>query len=232
MEATGNGDMFSRIARSYDALNRLLSLGSDLRWRRILVRRTAALPGARLLDACAGTAELAIGLATSYPEASVVGVDASEGMLAIARRKVREKGLAGRIALLRADVLQLPFPDCAFDAAVVAFGLRNISDRQRGVRELIRAVRPGGKLLVLEFAPPPSSFSGVLFRFCLSRVIPAIGEFVSGEPRAYRYLHASVAGFLKPAEVVSLLRGQGLRAVRALPLTAGITCLFTAEKPS
>ena len=92
MEATGNGDMFSRIARSYDALNRLLSLGSDLRWRRILVRRTAALPGARLLDACAGTAELAIGLATSYPEASVVGVDASEGMLAIARRKVREKG--------------------------------------------------------------------------------------------------------------------------------------------
>ena len=232
MEATGNGDMFSRIARSYDALNRLLSLGSDLRWRRILVRRTAALPAARLLDACAGTAELAIGLATSYPEASVVGVDASEGMLAIARRKVREKGLAGRIALLQADVLQLPFPDCAFDAAVVAFGLRNISDRQRGVRELVRVVRPGGRLLVLEFAPPASSFSGVLFWFYLSRVIPAIGGFVSGEPRAYRYLHASVVGFLKPAEVVSLLHGQGLRAVRTLPLTAGIACLFTAERPS
>jgi demethylmenaquinone methyltransferase/2-methoxy-6-polyprenyl-1,4-benzoquinol methylase len=100
------------------------------------------------------------------------------------------------------------------------------------VRELVRVVRPGGKLLVLEFAPPASSFFGVLFRFYLSRVIPAIGGFVSGEPRAYRYLHASVVAFLKPAEVVSLLLGQGLRAVRTLPLTAGIACLFTAERPS
>jgi demethylmenaquinone methyltransferase/2-methoxy-6-polyprenyl-1,4-benzoquinol methylase len=232
MDATGIGEMFSRIARHYDTLNRLFSLGSDLRWRRMLVRRTAALPGTRVLDACTGTAELAIGLAASFPEASVVGVDASEGMLAIARRKVRHKGLAGRITLIRADVLQLPFPDRAFDAAVVAFGLRNVSDRQRGVRELMRVVRPGGRLLVLEFAPPPPSFSWILFRFYLSRIIPAIGGLVSGEPRAYRYLHASVAGFLKPVDVVSLLRGQGLRAVCALPLTAGIAYLFTAEKPS
>jgi demethylmenaquinone methyltransferase / 2-methoxy-6-polyprenyl-1,4-benzoquinol methylase len=218
--------MFDRVARSYDGLNRLFSLWSDVRWRRIAVRMARGGPGTRVLDVCTGTADLALEFVRAGASADVTGIDLSEGMLAVGREKVRRAGADGAVRLDRGNALSLPFPDAAFDVVSCAFGLRNLPDRARGIAEMARVLQPGGRLLVLEFAPPRPGPAGRLFGWYLGRLIPAVGGVLSGQPGAYRYLRDSIEAFLEPEQVLSVMRAAGLSGVRAVPLTAGIAYLY------
>lgn len=222
---------FERSARTYDLLNHLFSLNIDRRWRAVLVRSSGMAAGGEVLDACCGTGDLAIAFARRLP-VRVVGVDFSEGMLRAGRHKVKRLGLEGRVELLEVNVLRLPFAAGRFDAAAVAFGLRNVSDRLAALREIVRTLKPGAPLLVLEFAPPPKTFAGRLYRFYLGRVMPAIGGLLSGAPETYRYLNASVLTFLEPSEVRRLLEAAGLRKVRMRCLSGGIAWLWRGVRPT
>lgn len=224
-------EMFSEIAHRYDLLNRVLSLNIDHLWRREMVRTSGVGDGGRVLDACTGTADVAIGFARRVPGVRVIGVDRSPVMLEVGRRKLRKRGLRDRVELLECDVLDLPFLSGSFDAATIAFGFRNLADYERGIGEMTRVVRPGGVVLILEFCPP----SGRVLRgysFYLNSVLPVVGGIVSGSRRAYRYLAESIGEFLPSARVVELMSGAGLGPVTCRKLTGGIASVYRGEKTS
>src|SRR5262245_48722635 len=184
--------MFARIAGRYDLLNRLLSAGVDRRWRARLVERLGDLRGSVLLDACCGTGDLT--LALEGAGARVVGVDFTPEML----RHALAKG-AGRAArFVAGDALHLPLGDGSVDAAAIAFGIRNVADRRAGVRELMRVVRPGGTVILLEFSLPRGRFSGALYRFYFTRILPRVGAWISRPPLAYRSAPATAPAWPDP----------------------------------
>jgi demethylmenaquinone methyltransferase / 2-methoxy-6-polyprenyl-1,4-benzoquinol methylase len=222
--------MFDRIAPRYDLLNRLLSAGIDVRWRRAAADWLALPPGSRVLDLCTGTADLLIEVLRRDPSHSGVGVDLSSGMLVRGARKLAERGLAARSALAGGDAERLPLRDGLFDGALVAFGIRNVGDRARALRELRRVLKPGGRLVVLEFSMP-RGVSGALYRFYFGQVLPRIGSLVSGDGAAYSYLPASVAVFPEPPAFGALLEQAGFGQVGWRALTAGIAHLYRAEVP-
>jgi demethylmenaquinone methyltransferase/2-methoxy-6-polyprenyl-1,4-benzoquinol methylase len=222
--------LFSEIATRYDRLNHLLSLNIDKRWRRELMRWAGIKPGERILDVCTGTGDIAIRFAQMDGLGRLVGVDLSDQMLYLARRKIRKTGFDGKIRLIRADALNLPFVDNSFDVACIGFGLRNLSDRKRGIFEMARILKNGGRLLILEFSPPKNNLFGVCYNLCLNTIIPAVGGIVSGSSDAYRYLSTSIAGFLKPEEITGLVEQEGLKDVRSKSLTGGIAYIYRGEK--
>jgi demethylmenaquinone methyltransferase/2-methoxy-6-polyprenyl-1,4-benzoquinol methylase len=224
--------LFAAIARRYDGLNSLFSFRRDGHWRRRLARLLPLRSGGRALDVCTGTGDLAIAVARAWPGAAVDALDFSPAMLSLAARKLDRAGLPGRVRLVRGDALALPFPEGTFDAVTVAFGLRNLVDRGRGVGEMLRVLRPGGTLAVLEFAPPERGLRGRAFRAYLRWIIAPLGDLVSRTPGAYSYLFSSIDGFLAPERVVALLSGCGAVALRDRSLTAGVVRLFTARKPA
>ena len=228
-QALGSGRMFDRIARRYDLLNRVMSFGTDQRWRRKVVRSLQAREGTHLLDVATGTADLAILLARTG--ATVAGVDPSANMLEVGRGKVERAGLDARVALREGIAESLPYADAAFDGACIAFGIRNVPDRLAGLREMFRVVRPGGRLAVLELNEPRAGILAPLARFHVHRVVPWIGSVLSGD-REYRYLARSIAAFPPPAEFAARIEQAGWREVRATPLTFGVACLFTAVRAS
>jgi demethylmenaquinone methyltransferase/2-methoxy-6-polyprenyl-1,4-benzoquinol methylase len=223
--------MFDRIAPRYDLLNHLLSAGIDRRWRRRAVDALDLGGPARLLDLCTGTADLLVEGLSRDAQHRGVGADLSERMLGRGRDKLARRGLVGRSGLLCADGEQLPLRDASFDAALVAFGIRNIGDPARALREVRRVLRPGGRLVVLEFSMP-EGLLGRFYRFYFRHVLPRVGGLVSGDASAYAYLPASVAVFPSPAGFASLLEAEGFAAVRFTPLTAGIAHLHRADKPA
>jgi demethylmenaquinone methyltransferase/2-methoxy-6-polyprenyl-1,4-benzoquinol methylase len=220
--------MFTRIAPVYDLMNRVLSLGSDTGWRRELVRASFVTGGERVLDLCTGTGDLALMFARTG--ASVVGVDLSVGMLAQARRRVRRAGLSSRVSLRAEDVLKLSVPAAAFDVVSIAFGLRNLQDRQAGIREMARALDSGGRLLILEFAPPAHGLFGRLFRLYLDLTVPFLGLALAGSPQAYRYLSRSILDFHTPSEIGAMIERAGVRYLGFRPLMFGAVCLYRAVK--
>jgi len=212
--------MFDRIAPVYDVMNRVMTAGLDRRWRRLVVREVVW-PGDRVLDACCGTGDLAV--EAERRGGRVVGLDFSERMLERARRK------SGTIEWVQGDALQLPFPDAAFDAATVGFGVRNLDDLEGGLRELARVLRPGGKLAVLEITRP----RGLLrpfFRVWLDVLIPLAGRFLPGG-KAYTYLPASVRRFPGPEDLSKLLEAGGFRDVRFRLLGGGSVALHVGVRP-
>lgn len=222
--------MFSEIAHRYDLLNHMLSLNIDKRWRKRLVGAAAAAHGARILDACTGTADVAIEFAKAIPDSRVVGIDRSQGMLAVGRDKLVRSGLDDRVELCEGDVLDLPFDDGEFDAVTIAFGLRNLPDYARGVSEMARVLRPGGRLLVLEFAPPTHGLYLKAYNFYLQNLLPVIGGVVSGSWKAYRYLASSIGDFLPKDRILELMRAEGLANVGAQTMAGGITHIFCGEQ--
>jgi demethylmenaquinone methyltransferase/2-methoxy-6-polyprenyl-1,4-benzoquinol methylase len=220
--------LFSRIAPYYDGLNHLFSLCTDSYWRSVLARRAV---GKRILDVCTGTGDTAIALARGRAGAEIIGLDFSAAMLRIGERKLARRGLASRVRLVDGDALSLPFADNSFDSVSIAFGLRNLPDRRRGLAEMSRVLKPGGKLLVLEFAPPTRSMWGLAFRWYLRWIIPALGELVSRARGAYRYLFSSVVAFHTPEEMVAMLEGAELVDLNYRPLSGGITSLYSGRKP-
>jgi len=212
--------MFDRIAPVYDVMNRVMTAGLDRRWRRLAVSEVVW-PGDRVLDACCGTGDLAV--EAERRGGRVVGLDFSPKMLERARRK------SGGIEWVQGDALALPFPDGEFDAATVGFGVRNLSDLERGLRELARVLRPGGKLAVLEITRP----RGILrpfFRLWFDVLVPVLGRVLPGG-EAYTYLPASVRRFPGPADLSALFERAGFEDVRYRLLGGGIVALHVGTKP-
>jgi demethylmenaquinone methyltransferase/2-methoxy-6-polyprenyl-1,4-benzoquinol methylase len=218
--------MFDGIAHRYDTLNALLSLGIDRGWRRQAVAETLRNQPRRILDVATGTADLAIALRRAAPRASVTGVDFSGAMLDVGRAKAARQGV--EVVLEVADGLALPYSDRSFDALTIAYGLRNFSDIDAGLREFRRVLRPGGALVVLEFPPPPRGLFGILFRAYFTRVVPFLGGLVSGQRGAYSYLPASVMAFPDPESLADRMRRAGFRDVRYHLQAFGVSALHRA----
>ncbi len=208
----GSGAMFDRIARRYDMLNRIMSLGMDQSWRRRTVKALELRPGDRVLDLATGTGDLALRIARRNPEVSVVGVDPSEGMLAVGSGKVARAGLASRIELVVGDAQALPLPDDSVDGACIAFGIRNVPDRAKGLAEMARVVRPGRKVCVLELGEPRRGFFAPFTRFHIRVIVPAPGRAVVGPARVP--LPAAVGGRVPPARRVRRHDGGGRHGQR------------------
>jgi demethylmenaquinone methyltransferase/2-methoxy-6-polyprenyl-1,4-benzoquinol methylase len=223
--------MFDGISGRYDLLNRLLSMGIDIRWRRVALRmlRERGIPG-RVLDVATGTADLALALAADLPEAEVIGVDLSEGMLGVGRQKVERNGLRARVRLEQADAENLPFEDGAFDAVTVAFGVRNFENLDKGLGELQRVLRPGGHLMVLEFSRPTSPLVKGLMNLYSRSLMPALGGWLSKDRAAYAYLPASVQVFPEGAAFEERLSRAGLQPLRQRRLSMGISSVYIARK--
>lgn len=219
--------MFDAIAPRYDLLNRVLSAGIDRRWRARAIGALRLTPRDVLLDVCTGTADVALQAGAA---ARVVGVDFAGAMLAIGRRKVLAAGQTHRVTLLRGDATRLPVRDGCADAATVAFGIRNVQRPERACAELARALRPGGRLAILEFGVPRVWGVSTLYLWYFKYLLPAVGRMVSGHDAAYSYLPASVGAFPPPAEFMAILEGAGFADVRADPLTFGIAHLYTAVR--
>lgn len=226
MTRTGVSTLFDSIAHRYDLLNHVLSLSIDRLWRRRLIRM--AKPGQEdiILDICTGTGDIAAAFLRAVPGIRVYGVDFSQKMIEAGREKTSRIRPGAERLLVPGDALALPFTDSTFDIATMGFGLRNLPDKKKGITEAARVLKPGGRLFILEFAPPRSSLFSVPYRFYLGRILPIIGGVVSANRDAYHYLADSIHGFLRPAEVVSLMEESGLTGVTSHPLTVGIAYLY------
>ena len=233
-EARANAvrEMFSSIAHRYDFLNRLLSFRQDVRWRKKAVASLGPLSGRTFLDIACGTGDLSIAIAEAGGEsASVVGGDFSPEMVEIGLQKVETKNLAGRVRLERADALSLPYPDNSFDGVTCAFGVRNFADLDRGLKEMARVIKPGGRMVILEFTTPTSPLMAFFYRLYFTRVLPAIGGVVSGKRSAYEYLPDSVYKFPSPPELAEKIKSAGMASVSFAPLTFGICGIHSGTKP-
>jgi demethylmenaquinone methyltransferase/2-methoxy-6-polyprenyl-1,4-benzoquinol methylase len=222
--------MFDRIAPRYDLLNRLLSGGTDVRWRRRAVDLLELDGPSRVLDLCTGTADLLLEVLRRDPRHTGVGVDLSRGMLVRGVAKLRKEGFEKRGRLVGGDGERLPVPDRLFDGALVAFGIRNVGDVPAALREALRALRPGGRFVILEFSMP-KSLLGTAYRLYFRHLLPRVGGLVSGDGSAYAYLPASVARFPTPEALGALMGDAGFRDIRWQLLSGGIACLHRGDKP-
>ncbi len=226
-------EMFSEIAPTYDLLNRILSLGIDQRWRsqaaRSAVGPFAGAGHVRVLDVASGTGDLAFALKRARPDAEVTGADFAEPMLELARRKAAKRGLD--VTFMTADGTDLPFEDAQFDAVTIAYGLRNFADPDAGLREFRRVLKPGGRLAVLEFPPPPKGLLGSGFRFYFRRLLPQLGGLISGKRSAYAYLPESVLAFFEPTELEERILAAGFSTVTHELQTFGVSALHVADVP-
>ncbi len=235
--ADGSGVMFDAIADDYDRLNRILSFGVDRGWRKRTVEALELRPGARVLDLATGTADLAMAIARRHPTAHVIGLDPSLGMVARGRSKVdrlRSRSTNGhasegheRVELQLGDAQQLPFADRSFDGITIAFGIRNVPDRARALREMARVTRPGGRIAILELSEPRGGLLAPLARFHIRTVVPRLGAWLASSPE-YRYLQTSIAAFPAPGDFAGMLESAGLDVLRVRPLTFGVCHLYLA----
>jgi demethylmenaquinone methyltransferase / 2-methoxy-6-polyprenyl-1,4-benzoquinol methylase len=225
-------EMFDRIAPHYDFLNRFLSLRQDVYWRRTLVAALALGPGARVLDAACGTADVGLEiLRQTRGGATVVGIDFAPEMLRLAAPKIENAASAGGLCLAAADAFDLPFRPGGFDAVTMAFGIRNIQDKAVVLRRFWEQLKPGGRLAILELATPDRGPLRRAYMFYFNHLLPFIGRFFSNHSFAYSYLPQSVARFPAAHRFAAMMREAGFRNVRYRKLTMGITVLFVGEKP-
>lgn len=227
-------EMFRQIAPRYDLMNHLLSLNVDRYWRRRAVARLRIEPGLPILDTCTGTGDLAIAVARKSPRSvDVVGSDFCHAMLEIARDKGNQESDSGDLTFLEADSQSLPFADDTFQCVTVAFGLRNVADTDRGLREMVRVCRRGGQVLVLEFSRPRLWGLRQLYGFYFRHILPRIGQwFARNDKSAYRYLPESVGQFPDGEALAERMRAAGLVDVRFTPLTAGVATIYEGIKPA
>ena len=221
--------MFGRIAGRYDLMNTVMTGGRHRAWRRLAVSQ-ARPAGGRALDVCCGTGDFALELARQGAS-GVVGVDFGREMLALAARKTKAAGLAGRVQWQLADALTMPFPDNAFVCATSGFSLRNVDDVARALREMARVVAPGGRVVVLELTPVRSRLFGPIFRAYFRGLVPLVGGLVTGDRAAYTYLPDSVLAFPAADALADLMRDAGLSEVRYRLLALGAVALHVGVKP-
>ena len=221
--------MFDSISGNYDFLNHFLSLGIDIRWRKKAVKLLAPGKPKLILDVATGTGDFAVETLKLNPD-KVIGVDISEGMLEVGRKKMKDRGYDSRIELLSGDSENLPFEENKFDAVIVAFGVRNFENLEKGLTEMHRVLKPGGRMVVLEFSKPRMFPFKQLYNFYFNFILPKIGKVISKDPAAYTYLPESVQAFPDGDSFVSILNRLGFKDTVCKPLTLGISSLYTGIK--
>ncbi|MBR4388371.1 MAG: bifunctional demethylmenaquinone methyltransferase/2-methoxy-6-polyprenyl-1,4-benzoquinol methylase UbiE [Prevotella sp.] len=223
-------EMFDNIAPTYDKLNHLLSWNIDKRWRKRAVAELAPYSPATILDVATGTGDFALQLATTLHPQEVVGADISEGMMEVGRQKVHSAGLDDIIQFTKEDCFKMTFPDGRFDAVTAAFGIRNFSDLDAGLREMCRVLKPGGHLSVVELTTPRRFPMRQLFWLYSHTILPIYGKLVSKDGSAYRYLTATIEAFPQGEEMVNILRRAGFSEARFHRMTFGVCTLYFATK--
>lgn len=222
--------MFNRIAPYYDLLNRVLSLGIDRSWRK---KAIALLKGGKprhILDVATGTADVALMTARRLSPEQIIGIDISTEMLDIGRQKITRQRLDAIIQLQEGDSENLPFPNNTFDAVTVAFGVRNFEHLENGLAEMLRVLKPGGQVVILEFSQPTAFPFKQLFHFYFRNILPFVGRITSKDPKAYRYLYESVQAFPDGERFLEVLQKIGYKSNRCIPLTLGICSIYSAFK--
>jgi len=222
--------MFNKIARKYDFLNHLLSLGIDRLWRRKTVRMISAISPHNLLDIATGTGDLAFTAAKKMPATSITGVDISEGMLEIAMEKAGKMGISQQVTFRYGDSENLDFERDSFDAIMVAFGVRNFENLDKGLEEMFRVLKHGGSVFILEFSKPRIFPFKTIFNTYFKYVLPRIGRFTSKDHKAYSYLFESVQAFPDFEKFVSIMEKAGFHSNKFYPMTFGICTIYTGKK--
>jgi demethylmenaquinone methyltransferase / 2-methoxy-6-polyprenyl-1,4-benzoquinol methylase len=221
----GSGEMFDAIAPRYDLLNRIISLGLDQSWRRKTVAALALPAGGTALDLATGTGDLALMIARTYPDATVIATDPSRGMLDVAVEKGRPLGQ--RLRFTVGDAQAIDLPDASVDGVSMAFGIRNVEDRPRALREMARVTRDGGRVSILELSEPRQGVLAALARFHIHQVVPRLGGALSSSS-VYAYLERSIAAFPPPEVFAATMAEAGLRVLEVVPMSLGVVCLFVA----
>jgi len=225
-ERPGGGRFFDRIANRYDLLNRIVSFGLDIKWRHRLLSQFSDLStNDTILDVATGTADVAIAIAQTIPGVHVVGLDPSTGMLAQGQKKITAADLGKQIQLTEGKAEALPFNNNSFAGACISFGIRNVPDRLKGLSEMARVTRPGGKVVILELSEPRDGFLAPFARFHVHHVVPMLGALISGSAE-YRYLQRSIAAFPPSDAFADLMRQSGLQDVEYIRLSFGSAHLW------
>lgn len=223
-------DMFNNIAGKYDFLNHILSMGIDKGWRKKAIKSIAIINPRNILDVATGTGDLAIAAATQIQESNITGIDIAAQMLEIGKEKIAVKNMSTRISMRVGDSEALPFEDQQFDAVTCAYGVRNFEHLEKGLMEMSRVMRAGGRVAILEFSKPKAFPVKQVFAFYFKYILPLFGKIVSRHSTAYTYLPESVMAFPEGQDFCNILNKCGFKNAVARPLTFGITTLYTAEK--
>lgn len=223
-------EMFDSIAPAYDFMNRAMTFGIDKLWRAKAVKMINRQSPKTILDVATGTGDLAIKLAKTLNIEKVTGIDLSEGMITVGRKKINEAGLSNKIELEQGDCLALPFADNSFDCITVAYGVRNFERLEAGYKEMQRVLKDGGMLCVIELSTPTSPIVKPLYKFYTRYIIPFVGRLVSKDVRAYSYLPESIAAVPQGTEMLALMRNAGFADCKYRPLTFGTCTIYTAFK--
>lgn len=223
-------DMFNSIAFRYDFLNRFLSGGIDIYWRKKAIRELKALNPSRILDVATGTADVAIMMTRYLHPGKITGIDISAGMLEVGRKKIERLKLSDKIELLSGDSESIQFPDNTFDAVTVAFGVRNFEHLEKGLQEMLRVLKPGGRLVILEFSKPRQRSFKSLYNIYLKLVAPGIGRWISKNRQAYQYLNESVKAFPEGNDFIEILNRTGYSNTSLQTLSLGICSIYCGSK--
>jgi demethylmenaquinone methyltransferase / 2-methoxy-6-polyprenyl-1,4-benzoquinol methylase len=222
--------MFDDIAFKYDFLNRFLSAGIDIRWRKKAIKQLEALQPKRILDVATGTADVAIMAAGILKPEKITGIDISDGMLAIGRQKISKAGLQHTIELLNGDSETINFADNSFDAVTVAFGVRNFQNLAKGLSDIRRVLKPGGRLVVLEFSKPKFAVVKTIYNLYMKVVCPNVGKLFSKNRNAYTYLDASIQRFPEGKNFTDILDNLGYKNIYCKTLSLGICSIYCGSK--
>ncbi len=222
-------EMFDNISPRYDLLNHLLSVNIDKIWRKRTIKKLRVYSPSSVLDIATGTGDFAVA-ASKLPEVEIVGIDISEGMLSVARKKIEKKGLQNRISFQKADSEKLPFNDDSFDAAIVGFGVRNFENLKSGLSEIHRVLKPGAVFYVLEFSKPTKAPFKQIYSFYFKRILPTVGRLISKDQSAYSYLPESVDEFPFGDDFLAILAEVGFEDNRCFRQTFGIASVYEAHK--
>lgn len=223
--------MFDEIAGRYDFLNRFLSVGIDIYWRKVMLKKLLPLKPKSILDVATGTGDVAIMAEKILKPDQIIGIDISVGMLDLGREKIKEKKLSDIITLQTGDSENIQFPDNHFDAVTVAFGVRNFENLEKGLAEILRVLKPGGQLCVLEFSKPNLPGIEQLYHLYLGIIAPEIAKMISKNKKAYAYLNDSVRAFPEGKAFTSIMEKTGFKDITCKRLSLGISSLYTGKKP-
>jgi len=223
-------NMFNSIAGKYDFMNRFLSAGIDVQWRKKAIKQLKELRPKFVLDVATGTADVAIMTNNLLKPEKIIGIDISEGMLEAGKKKVEKLGLSGAIELQLGDSETINYPDNTFDAITVAFGVRNFENLEKGISEMLRVLKPGGKLVVLEFSRPRQTGFKSLYNLYMNIVAPGFGKFFTKNRKAYQYLNESVQAFPERENFIRIMEQAGYTSTYFKPLSLGICCIYCGSK--
>ncbi|MCW3110174.1 MAG: 2-heptaprenyl,4-naphthoquinone methyltransferase MenG [Segetibacter sp.] len=222
--------MFDKIAFRYDFLNRFLSAGIDVSWRKKAIKQLQSIQPKYILDVATGTGDVAILTQKIMHPTKITGIDISEGMLEIGKKKIEKLGLQNEIELLQGDSETLSFPDSSFDAITVAFGVRNFQNLEKGLAEMLRVLKPGGKLVVLEFSRPKQFLFKAVYNLYMNTIAPGFGKLIAKNKDAYQYLNDSVQRFPEGHQFIDILKNTGYSSTYSKILTLGICTVYCGSK--